>query len=193
VGKYDYVSARTLDEAKQIIEQEYGEGGLGKVDNLVIRTHGTAQGYINNEQGNGIVPGEISKDGEALAYFRGLLSKNANVLFTACGVGANKKNSRDLAKYFINKNEGRSVFINKTSSLGLMGTNDDHPEKSLVYFRFNRVLPKYKDGGFKWYIYSKEEGTHLKKRAFYDVHISGNGGFGISENKDPIATFPSNL
>ncbi len=201
-GDWDFVVVENIKGAENILKSYYGDK-VGFIENMVVKSHGATSygpdldnagsvGVIHNPSGN-----------KSMEYIRSLLTKSANLCFTACSIvqGYNNpentkpyKNSRETAKnyseYFL-KGTKRNMFMNHTISTSV-GFTDADKDKILddgekYWFRFNLplVIQKNQWSGFMWFYYN-QNGTWLKQNNYYQIIVDTRGLF--SEGSLKVST-----
>ncbi|MDR6969251.1 RHS repeat-associated protein [Flavobacterium arsenatis] len=171
-GEYDWIAVNNPQEAEKILKEKYGSK-KGFIKNLAWRSHGSAEGAeLDGNISAGSSTADPSKN-PSLNYIKGLLTDDANVMFTACSlVGGSlqpetkyyesgKKHAENFSSFFVGKSN-RKLFLNYTLTSATSNNYDS--------FNFDKQLHNQERAGFLQY---NKNGVSA---GFYDLKVNSSGG-----------------
>ncbi len=198
VNDWDYIMGKNFDTVVSVLKQKYGNKE-GFITDLVIRSHGYS--YRLRQHGPTISGSTLSNlknqwdtRVKSMEYLRSLLTGEAKILFTACSVVQEEKDSinnivKDYGEFFL-KGTDRSLFLNrtKTSSRHYHDDNENGEfdrGKEKEYINFDGDMVKADKGksiwaGYLWINYDKKENRIVWKDNYYNVEL---------DSEDNIANF----
>jgi len=196
-GSYDFVTVDNIDQVQAIMEAFYGKGKEPSIEHLVVRSHGVTSPSnpdihgpdLANYSLQGVVHDPVNSKG--LSYIKGILSNNADIVFTACNsvmgytnnFGGYQKSSRSLAQNyseFFLKGTNRNLFLNWATSTSRVNASGGQ------VFNFNEGLHQDGYGGFMQFYYNSS-GTRSKNNNFYDIIVNSSGGGLIRSTIRPLS------